>query len=78
MSNRYRKASTNLPTQEVGKLVERRRYGANFRRRPCLIDKDFPRRALGKQSGLNTDTFDLTFETPLKLVRQIQLRTVET
>ena len=35
---------------------------------PTAPDKDFPRRALGKQSGLDTDTFDLTFETPLKLV----------
>ena len=66
--NRHRQASANLLAQKGDKLVERRGHGGNFRRRPCLIDQDFPRRALGKQSGLDTDTFDLTFEAPLKLV----------
>jgi hypothetical protein len=68
VSNRHREASTNLSTQEVGKLVEGYRDGINFRRRPGLIDKYFSRRVPCKQSGLYTDTFELTFKTPLKLV----------
>ena len=67
MADRNRQGS-DLGTQELHDLAERRRDVGDVGPRPGLVDEDFTLCALGDQVRMDADALDLALEPALQLV----------
>ncbi len=72
-----RQPTADLRSKERDDLVERCRHATHFRRRPRLVDEQFPFGIFGEQARVRADTLDLSLEAPLEPVARADLEQLE-